>query len=275
LLEEINTIANKPAPAPAPAPAIQTMNPVSIKPTPEVQRVDEPQAQAETPNPLALTHSETPLILLQPQPQPQPQPQNNFSFYPDAGKLKKKMDEAAQFGFDQWGFNDTQAQQNQLQNTGQSRFDYGPEMFSDMGNYNQYFDNPYPVQLQPENNNAFYSSYTNNNAKQYPQALPDTSYPVPDYYSYGVNSLEPMMPQSQNIGGTYTPDNYGQASHSPYLMPSDNYPVPENIYGMSNKSQPRNHSARPNTSDYQNNLQYFRKIPEEEIIYPPNYPGRR
>lgn len=61
------------------------------------------------------------------------------------------------------------------------------------------------------------------------------------------------------------------ASSNPYLAPFEQFPVPQNPYGFSSATSSMQRAARPAGT----NLQYLPKIPEQEIIYPPSYPGKR
>ncbi len=270
LLEQIKALQPEQSQQPPTTPATVAEIPLPAAPVPAQNLPLMPLVPADKPEVTA-----APLIYLS---QPQPQPQQNFTQYPDAGALKQQMNEASQFEFSQWGFDDTGSQTANMQ---ESAFEYGPEMFFEAENYNRYFDNPYPVSSQPpvSGQNLYtndYQNYSGNSVRQQPRAVPDSHYPVPNNYQYGYDVMQ-SAPASVPSQLPYTQDNYGRLPANPYAAAADSYPVPESVYGT--KQQQPDYRMTPQTRarapDYNANLQYFRQIPEEEIIYPAHYPGRR
>jgi hypothetical protein len=248
-------------------------------PTPHVQ----PSLPAESeapPQAYAAPQAEPaiPLLIMQPA-QPtqngvitQPPSTVDYRHYPDASVLQKQMNEASQLEFSQWGFDDkgTAAVNPQYP---ASAYEYGPEMFLDSHNYNQYFENPYPISQQPSTNYDRFEMIYDTQPASRPQSRPVMpDYPVPDYYSYGYDMME-STPSRLKSQLPYENDLYAQPPVDPYLRQSEQYPLPESVYGMPAQNTQMPVRQQGHNAFGGSNTQYFRKIPEEEIIYPPNYPG--
>ena len=198
--------------------------------------------------------------------QPPSQP-TTAAYIPDASQLNQKMQEAAELEFGQWG----QALQNYPAQQQNQAYYYGPELFNQTTSMvnDQLFDNPYPVQQrqQPDYQNLPPSNFSFN-SQSYPVPTDYNHYPeTPSFQDYGI-----QMPSANQA-----PSDYGTA-----------YNFGNNDFQQGYNQSPPDitHYTRPSGNNYNNyeqqrpsgqfgNQQYFRKIPEDDIIYPPHYPGNR
>lgn len=179
-------------------------------------------------------------------------PAETVNNYPDAKVIQKQYQEAKQYPFEQWGDMPVQSSGN-----------YGPD----------YGSEAVPIDTNPWKNNSrqyTYPAYNNLN-----NINPDP----------GFSSNRMIMPfNNERRSQFYNPGNmmdqfmgnWGSSALMPpsssYLQPIEQFPVPNmpppgNMYGVPGSNQ----ALMPPGS----NVQFRPQIPEEDIIYPPSYPGKR
>ena len=190
------------------------------------------------------------------------QPWVENTSYPDAARIRQQYLDAGQLPFDQWGA---------MPQTGSG--DYGSAAVPiDTSRPSYLSDRPFNA---PSNKPARKSSAKSSNSlpyNYYPKSMPY------DFFSERMSmpSWKNAYPGNFNAGdfmdgfvGNRERYDRMPAPSATYLKPFDQLPVPQmapaDMYGP--RTQP---FATPGT-----NVQYMPRIPEEDIIYPPNYPGNR
>jgi len=168
-----------------------------------------------------------------------PSPTQYQQTYPNAFELQKSYQQAKKLPFSQWGDIPKQTYQSNNPN------DYG----SNSVPINRTQNRSYPPVMNPPSN---YMPYPN---MPYPNIPRSLNYIPGDINSMGFNPGNTMNQLRPNSGNFMPPAN-------PYLKQFNQFPVPQNVYGTTPKN-------------IQNDPRYMKRIPAEEIIYPPSYPGRR
>ena len=157
-------------------------------------------------------------------------------FYPEAEEIRQQYLQAESLPFDQWGH---------------ENLDYG--------------DPSVPINTSPN-----WQTYPDRQSDRLTQTYINTGN-WPDNRTTQTESryINPGYTMQQFFN-TPNNTNWVPASNA-YLTPFEQFPVPQNPYGFSSAT-----SSMPGTGlPAGTNLQYLPKIPEEEIIYPPSYPGKR
>jgi len=176
---------------------------------------------------------------------PAPQQEKNV-FYPEAEAMRQQYLQAKSLPFDQWGH---------------ETLEYGdPSVpINTSPNWQTYPDRKVDRPTQPYIYPGNLTGSLNPNAAKY--------LPYPTQREAGFANPGYIMDQFFNSPANtdWTPPS------NSYLAPFEQFPVPQNPYGFSSSTSSMHSAGRPAGT----NLQYLPKIPEEEIIYPPSYPGKR
>ena len=179
------------------------------------------------------------------------------NYYPSARQLDEQFQKARNLPFDQWGQEPAQKPAKPIDFQAapdMSQYDYPrPNRFY-QGTGRSNFMSSYPPLTSSQSKPAF--------MRQPYQRAPKNTYPG-DYDSYtdsmyGRNWMNDALIQESWMDVPLT------APSNMDLQHFEQFPVPQDIYGNA-----------PIISQPSGSGRYFRKIPEEEIIYPPNYPGFR
>ncbi len=177
--------------------------------------------------------------------------------YPDASEVMQQYQNAKQLPFDQWGSLPKQ-------------------------NSNDYGDTSVPIDTSPRPmaQQRIYQAPYENTAQPYSYSSPVNR---SSQFNYSPNSMN--MPYQNNWQSQYfNPGHimgqfFGDRGYNDLPPPASNhlktfeqFPVPHmtpptDFYGMPGAGQ-----SYPLPGS---NVQFMHRIPEEDIIYPPSYPGRR
>ena len=189
------------------------------------------------------------------QPEDLPPPPNEYIApeheYPDARQLDEQFQNAKNLPFDQWGQQPAQAPADPI------NFQAAPDPSAyDYPRPNRYYQGNQFFQKNGQSN--FMSSYPALNPTYAQRPYAKQAY---DPYLNEAHLNDPWPNNlSDNLSGRpFTPPANMDLQHF------DQFPVPQDLYG--------NAPISPQTSSGKGD--FFKKIPEEEIIYPPNYPGVR
>jgi hypothetical protein len=194
-------------------------------------------------------------------PEDLPPPPNQYQVteedYPSAEQLDEQYRNAQDWSFEQWGEEPVEVVDS-------------PIDFRAAPNQSQY-DYPQPNRFyQGTGKSNFLSSYPPLNSATSRQPYSHQSHQLrPGQLRPG--ELPPSQFQPGNYGQTPDPFYRNNWANAPLTPPAnldlqhfEHFPVPQDLYGNA-----------PNNSQPSGSADYFQKIPEEEIIYPPNYPGLR
>jgi hypothetical protein len=171
-------------------------------------------------------------------------PPAGFQGYPEAAEMRQHYQEASQLPFNQWGSIPVE-----------ERTDYGYETV--------------PIDTSPQWHSNRLENYNHPGQGYQDQTMqyryPDRMFPPATNNNWQPNNFNPGRMMDLFIGSDRNND--WMPPSNPYLQPMEQFPVPQSIYGMPSVDQP----AMPHGA----NSQYLpARIPEEDIIYPPSYPGR-
>ncbi len=171
-------------------------------------------------------------------------PAQSQQTYPNAFALQQSYQQAKSLPFSQWGDMPEQGYQSNNSN------DYGSSSVPINATRNR----SYPTVMNQPSNYMPYPNmpYPNIPYSKMPRSL---NYIPGDRNSMGFNPGNTMNQYGPSFGNLMPPT-------STYLKQFNQYPVPQTIYGL----------AAPTI---QRDRRYMQRIPAEEIIYPPSYPGRR